>query len=220
MAKSAQKNAAPTQKFIEITDIIEDIVVLTGGNACLIIEVMATNFSLLSNEEQLAKINSYASLLNSLSFPIQVLILTKKLDISAYIKLLDEETNKAQDQTLAKQIGLYRNFIQELVKVNTILDKKFYIALSYSSLEKGIGGAAEAVENNSKDNFLAGAKAALYSKAEAVHSQLRRLNLKSETLNKEKLTKLFYNIFNDSSIEQHITKHLSQPMTTGKEINK
>ena len=182
---------------------------------------MATNFSLLSAEEQAAEINSYASLLNSLSFPIQVVILTKRLDISAYVKLLDDEKNKAQSQMLAKQIGLYRNFIQELVKVNTILDKKFLIALPYSSLEKGLGGVAETVgDNNSKNDFLAGAKAALYSKADSIHSQLRRLNLKSETLSKDKLTKLFYNIFNDSSIEHHTAEHLSQPMTTGKEIHK
>jgi hypothetical protein len=221
MAKPAQKNSTPTQKFIEITDIIDDIVILANGNACLIIEVMATNFSLLSAEEQGAEINSYASLLNALSFSIQIVILTKRLDISAYVKLLDEETNKAQDQTLAKQIGLYRNFIQELVKVNTILDKKFLIVIPYSSLEKGISGATQTIgDNNSKNDFLAGAKAALYSKADSVHSQLRRLNLKSETLSKEKLTKLFYNIFNDSSIEHQTTEHFSQPMTTGKEMHK
>ena len=44
MASTVQKNAAPSQKFIEITDIVDDIVILEGGNACLIIEIQATNF--------------------------------------------------------------------------------------------------------------------------------------------------------------------------------
>ncbi len=217
MASSVQKNAAPSQRFIEIVDIVDDIVVLAGGNACLVIELEATNFSLLSAEEQDAKIYSYASLLNALSFSIQIVIISKKLDVSNYLKLLDEEKIKAQSESLSKQIGLYRNFVQELVKVNTILDKKFYIVIPYSSLEKGITGAKEAMgDNSSQNNFIIGAKAALYSKADSVHTQINRLNLKSETLSKEKLTKLFYDIFNDGVINHQQAGSATQLITTGR----
>jgi len=217
MASPAPKNAAPSQHFVEIVDIIDDIVILAGGNACLIIEVKATNFSLLSTDEQGAKIYSYASLLNALSFSIQIVIRSKKLDVSNYLKLLDDEKTKAQSEALAKQIGLYRNFVQELVKVNTILDKKFYIVIPYSSLEKGIGGARETIgDGSSQSNFITGAKAALYSKADAVHTQLNRLNLKAETLGKDKLTKLFYDIFNDESINHQQTENMTKPIMTGR----
>ena len=218
MASSVQKNATPSQHFVEIVDIIDDVVLLAGGNACLVIEVKATNFSLLSADEQNAKIYSYASLLNALSFSIQIVIRSKKLDVSNYLKLLDDEKVKAQSEALAKQIGLYRNFVQELVKVNIILDKKFYIVIPYSSLEKGISGAKEAIVNSSsQSDFILGAKAALYSKAGAVHEQLNRLNLKAETLSKEKLTKLFYDIFNDEEISHQQAEHATKPITTGRE---
>lgn len=217
MSSTVQKNAAPSQKFIEITDIVDDIVVLANGNACLIIEIQATNFSLLSLEEQGAKIFSYASLLNALSFSIQIVIRSKKLDVSNYLKLLDDEKAKAQTEALSKQINLYRNFVQELVKVNTILDKKFYIVIPYSSLEKGVGGATQAIgDNSAQSNFIAGAKAALYSKADAVHTQLNRLNLKAETLGKEKITKLFYDIFNDESINHQQTENITKPIASGR----
>lgn len=218
MARTAPKNATPTQKFIEIVDIVDDIVVLAKDNACLVIEVMATNFALLSAEEQSAKIYSYASLLNSLSFPIQILIRSKKLDVSAYLKLLDDERAKAQTETLAKQMGLYRDFVQELVKVNTILDKKFYIVVPYSSMEKPLTGTGETIKSNSaQKDFVSEAKAALYSKADAIHTQLNRLNLKSDRLDKEKLIKLFYDIFNDEHIDHQETGHLTKPLTLGKE---
>jgi hypothetical protein len=219
MAKTAQKNIASTQKFIEILDIVDDIVIIAGGYACLVIEVKATNFSLLSAEEQDAKIFSYAALLNSLSFSIQILIRSKKLDISSYLDLLADEEKKTQNQTLAKQIGLYKSFVQELVKVNTILDKRFYIAIPYSSLEKGIKGAKDAAGISSpQSDFFIGAKTALHSKAESMHAQFGRLNLKAETLGKEQLTKLFYDIFNDTAISAHQeTEHLTKPITTGKE---
>src|SRR5665647_506424 len=104
MAKSARKINATTQKFTEIQDVVDDIVILTGGNACLVIEVTATNFALLSAGEQDSKIYSYAALLNSLSFPIQILIRSKKLDITSYLKLLDVEAKKTQNLMLAEQI--------------------------------------------------------------------------------------------------------------------
>lgn len=216
MAKPAQ-NLPSTQKFIEITDIVDDIVVLSSGNACLVIEVKATNFALLSPEEQDSKIYAYASLLNSLPFPIQIVIRSKKLDISNYLTLLDTEKNKTANSALANQIGLYRNFVQELVKVNTVLDKKFYVVISYSSLEKGVSGAGQAIGKSNQGSFILGAKSSLHSKAESIHSQLVRLNLKAETLTKEKLTKLFYDIFNDVAIEHLQSAQTTKPMTLGKE---
>ena len=178
MKKSAQKSRATTQKFIEIRDIVDNIVLLSGGSACLVIEVQATNFSLLSQEEQDIKVLSYSSLLNSLSFPIQVFIRSKKIDISSYLRLLDDEINKSQNQLLKNQITLYKDFVQDLIKVNTVLDKKFYIAISYSGLE---GESA---------------KSKLSSKAESLHAQLKRMNLPAKTLSREELVKLFHEIYN------------------------
>jgi hypothetical protein len=199
---SAQKISNSTQAFIEIQDIVDDIVVLHGGYACLIIEVGATNFALLSQEEQDARIYAYAALLNSLSFPIQILIRSKRLNIASYLKLLEEEQLSAKNPSFANQIGMYKDFIAELVKTNTILDKKFYVVIYYSSLEQGVSGAREqAGITSSQSLFVVGAKASLHSKAESLHTQIQRLGLKAQTLGKEKLIKLFYEIFNDANID-------------------
>lgn len=199
MANTAQKNT--TQGFTEIQDIVEDIVILKNGNACIVIELQATNFSLLSAEEQDVKIYSYASLLNSLSFPVQIVVRSKKLNVSNYLALLEKEKGLAKNELLANQIGLYKDFVAELVKVNTILDKKFYMIISYSSLEKGLSGASQQVGISSGQNlFLVGAKASLHSKTESLLTQIRRLNLKAEILNKEQLIKLFYDIYNEGKI--------------------
>ena len=134
--------------------------------------------------------------------------------------MLDVEKAKAQTAALSRQIGLYRDFVQELVKVNTILDKKFYIVIPYSSMEKTFADTKNVGENNApKKDFASEAKAGLYTKADAVQTQLNRLNLKSERLGKEKLTKLFYDIFNDSRIDHHETENLVKPITLGKENN-
>jgi len=200
---AVQKNRATTQKFIEIEDIEENAVIFRGGNACSIIEINATNFALLSKEEQDTKIFSYASLLNSLSFPIQILIRSKRLDITSYLKTLDAQAEQSQNPALSSQIKLYRDFVKELVKVNTVLDKKFYIVVPYNFLEKGVGAPKSANKGvlPSKNDFINEAKAALRSKTESLHAQLARLNLRAKTLEKEELVKLFYEIYNGETIE-------------------
>jgi hypothetical protein len=198
--KTARKISATTQKFIEIENIQDNIVLLTGGNACLVIEVIAANFELLSKEEQDSKISAYASLLNSLSFPIQIVSVNKKLDISSYLKLLEIEASKTQNKMLSEHIKLYKDFVTELVKINTILDKSFYIILSFSYLEAGPLGAKTTVDKkNGREEFLSLAKSNLSSKAETLHSQLTRVGLRAKTLGKAELTTLFYEIYNETT---------------------
>ena len=217
MAKSNLRSNS-TQKFIEIVDVIEDIVILQGGNACTILEVLATNFELLSKEEQDARIFSYSNLLNSLSFYVQIFIRSKKLDISSYVNSLDFEAKKTQNKLLAKNISLYKDFVADLVKVNTILEKKFYIIIPYSSLEKGAMGAAQATGKSQMENFFEEAKVVLYSKAENILNQLQRTGLKAQRLEREKIIRLFYDIFNDGQLDaSHKMGEIRPPIVKGKE---
>lgn len=175
---------ASTQKFIEIVDVMDDILILSGKRGCLVLEITATNFSLMSKEEQDGRIASYSSLLNSLSFPIQIIIRSKRLDITSYLKLLQAKEESA-NINLKERIKQYRAFITELVKVNTVLDKKFYISIPYTYLEKP--GA----------DFITSAKASLYSKADSLKSQLSHLNIPARILKQEELIKLFYELYNE-----------------------
>lgn len=203
MQKTARIKAS-TQKFTEIVDIIDTIVILENGNACLVIEVTASNFALLSKKEQDTKIYAYAALLNSLSFPIQIIIRNQRVDISAYIKALEEEELRTKNQLLKNHIGMYKDFVHQMIKVNVVLNKQFYIVISYSSLELGAAGtAAQGTKKGQtqKDIFAENAKKSLASKADSLLSQLRRLALSARILEKEELVKLYYNIYNQDTME-------------------
>lgn len=207
---------ASTQDFIEIDDIRDDVVLLRNGTACLVIEVQAVNFSLLSQEEQSAKVYAYASLLNSLSFPIEVLIRNKRVDISTYLKLLDQEISNAANERISTYITMYKGFVQELVKVNTVLDKKFYIIIPYSSLEHGTGGAVQKGSSYA-ETFFANAKQSLQSKADTLHQQIGRLNLRAKTLDKEGLVKLFYDEYNRDASQIQESSGIQTPMVKGQQ---
>lgn len=212
MKNSAPKTIATTQKFIEIEDIIDSLVLMSGGSVCMVIEVTATNFALQSKEEQEIKILSYASLINSLSFPIQIVILSRKLDISNYQKLLEEQAAKASNPTFSEHIRMYKEFVSQLVQKNTVLDKKFYISISYSYLEKGAGGIANARD---RDAIIRDAKNLLTSKSSSIIQELLRSGLKSKILEKNELIRLFYEIYNNES-SSGVSKDATTPMVTGK----
>jgi uncharacterized protein with ParB-like and HNH nuclease domain len=120
------------------------------------------------------------------------LIRNKKIDITSYLSLLESEAKKTTNEKLALQISLYHDFIAEIVKVNTVLDKKFYMIIPYSSLEKS---ATQAIKGS---NSFALAKSSLLSKSEGLLSQFARIGLQARVLEKEELVKLFYEIFNEN----------------------
>lgn len=212
--KSAQAIHASTQKFTEIVDITDNVIILEGGYACLIIEVTGSNFALLSQREQEAKILSYASLLNAITFPIQVLIRNKRVDITSYLKELEEQEKNTRNELLANHIKLYRTFVHEMVRVNVVLSKEFYIVISYSALEGGVGGAAQSVQkgaSTSKD-FAITASKALQAKADSILPQIQKLSVAAKVLQKEELVKLFYEIYNSN--ESVGTTMLGQDINT------
>lgn len=198
----AQKIHATTQKFTEIVDFIDNIVLLDGGSACTIIEITASNFALLSRREQDMRIFAYAGLLNSLSFPIQILIRNKRMDITNYIKELDEIIESTKNPQLKSYIKYYRTFVHEMVTVNVVLNKAFYIVIPYSSLETGVTGASQTIQKGQKTKsqneiFADNAKKSLQSKCDSVLGQLQKFAMSARVLEREDLIKLFYDIYND-----------------------
>src|SRR3989344_3569801 len=128
---AAPKTIASTQEHLDIEDIRDDLVLLKNGGAVLVLQTNAVNFDLLSENEQDAMIFAYAALLNSLSFPIQVIVRSKIMDVSQYLFKLDEARQSQTNPALAEMISKYQNFIRNLIAQNQVLDKRFYLIIPY-----------------------------------------------------------------------------------------
>ncbi|MGB9882954.1 MAG: hypothetical protein ACPLRN_00330 [Microgenomates group bacterium] len=188
---------ASTQSFIEIEEIKDDVVLLKDYSAACVIEVGAVNFWLLSTEEQTAMIYSYAGLLNSLSFPVQILIISKKMDISAYLDYLNNKINNQQNQLLKSRLISYQEFIKNIVKKNVVLEKRFFFVIPFSPLELGVAGANPGSLN--KEYVISRAKASLYPKRDNLVRLLAKIGLNATVLDKQALVELYYNLYNPSS---------------------
>lgn len=195
MAKS--KIHSTTQDFTEVVDIVDDIVLLKGKNACSVLDVSSVNFFLLSQDEQNARIYGYMSLLNSLSFQFQILIISKRIDLSAYLKLLEQRIGSVQNARVSEHLTYYRDFIQTLVKGEQLLDKKIYIVIPFSPLELGpVAGTS----TKNKENFVTQVRAVIDTKRGNLMTQIERVGLMSRILRGEELAELFYEVFNQEQV--------------------
>lgn len=194
---------ATTQDHLNIEEIQDDLVILKDGSVCLILQTSAVNFGLLSEQEQDATIYAYAGLLNSLTFPIQILVKSQQKDITSYLGLLKKEEEKQKNPLLKNRIQKYRTFIESTVRENNVLDKKFYIIIPFSSLELGLKGAGFKFKKGlpyPKSYILEKAKTALSPKRDHLIRQFNRIGLKITQLKTRQLIELFYKIYNAESI--------------------
>lgn len=183
-----------TQDHLEIEDIKDDLIILKNGGAACVLEVSAINFGLLSEEEQDATIYAYAALLNSLSFPIQIVIKSEKKDISGYLESLSAQEKKLKDPVLRTRLQQYRQFVEDTIVERNVLDKKFYVIIPYQSIT-----LAPANNQFNRDDVLKAAKTDLEPKREHLIKQLARIGLASRLLNSQSLLKLFHSFYNSET---------------------
>src|SRR3990167_564508 len=197
----ANKTKASTQQHLDIDDIVENLVLLKTGNVAMIMITTAVNFDILSEAEQDATIYAYGALLNSLSFPTQILIRSKRADISAYFAHLNQSLTSQTNPDLKHQIQKYMEFIQATVQQRTVLDKKFYLIINFSTLELGIGGITKSkgTKSQNRAQLIADAKIGLGPKRDHLIKQTARLGLTTRQLTTKELIELFYDIYNPAT---------------------
>lgn len=191
-----------TQKHLPIADICDDIVLFKDGGASVVIESTSLNFSLLSEKEQEAVIAAYAGLINSLSYSIQIVVRTKRKDISSYMNYLSESSKNLTNPGLVKLLQSYKRFILESVKKKNVLGKRFYVVIPFSPLELGVTKSVLSITKGDrplpfpKSYVIKKAKIILYPKRDHLIRQSTRLGIKLRQLNTVQLIELYRDIYN------------------------
>ena len=206
---------ATTSDHLPIADITDDIVLFKDGGASLIMESTSLNFDLLSEREQQAIIAAYAALINSLSFPLQIVLRSERKDISTYIKYLDGYGRNITNPKLATVMASYRKFILETVKKKNVLGKRFFLTLAFSPLELGIAKSMASVAKSDgplpypKSYVIKKAKISLYPKRDHMMRQARRLGITLRQLTTEELIRLYFHIYNPDTPASALAQKLN-----------
>ena len=109
-----------TQEILNISDIVDDMVILKDGTVRAVLMVSSINFALKNQDEQESMISGYYSFLNSLSYPLQIVIQSRNIDIDSYIEKLDKLAKQQTNELLRMQTLDYLQFINELLELQAI----------------------------------------------------------------------------------------------------
>lgn len=124
-----------TQRYLPFSQIRENIIIMKDDSARVVLKCSTINFLLKSIEEQDSIIISFQRFLNSLSFPIQILIKSSKLDINSYLWKLNDMALKQKNLLLQNQTYEYIEYLKKLVEVAQIMKKDFYIIIPFDESE-------------------------------------------------------------------------------------
>jgi hypothetical protein len=197
-------NLPSTQQHLAIAEIKQDTVILKDGTLRAVLLVSSINFALKSEDEQQAIIQGYIGFLNSLDFEVQIVMQSRRLDITKYLDQLDNMAKKQTNELLKVQTQEYKQFIGELVTLSDIMEKTFYVVVPYSPLStarKNWFSRAEEVIMPNRVIKLAEQKFIKYRKEldyriNTVVGGLSSIGLQITQLTTEELIKLYYQLYN------------------------
>ncbi|OGH71166.1 MAG: hypothetical protein A2921_03230 [Candidatus Magasanikbacteria bacterium RIFCSPLOWO2_01_FULL_43_20b] len=132
--KKKKSGKPSTQTHLPIAEIKDGAIILKDGTLRAVLMTSSINFALKSEDEQNALISSYVSFLNSLDFPLQIVIQSRKLQIKPYVEKLIQLEKEQPNELLRIQTADYRSFIQELIQMGQIMTKRFYVVVPYDPL--------------------------------------------------------------------------------------
>lgn len=203
--KLAKPKPGPaTQRYLDIAEIREDMVILKDGTVRGVLLVSSINFALKSQEEQQAIIQAYMQFLNGLEYPIQIVVQSRKMNIDGYLADLREQQKKQSNDLLRQQIQDYTAFIQQLVELGDIMTKRFYVIVPYNPLtnkrKRFYERLAEAMSPAGviklRKSQFEERKQELNQRLDLIASSLNSMSLPSARLDTQSLIELYYSVYN------------------------
>lgn len=203
------QSQSTAQNFLDIYDITNNFIILKDGTVSIVLSVGAMNFGLLAEAEQDAVIYTYAALLNSLNYPIQIIVQSQTKDVTDYLNLLKQQEEKASTDLKRERIARYRQFVSDVIKERNVLDKKFFVTVPANPTELGLITADSFVPGKSGFDISSFEKSVILEKAEAVLSpkrdhlisQFSRIGLFSRQLTTQEIIRIFYTSYNPEASE-------------------
>ena len=225
-------NPNSTQNALQIAEIRDGVAIMNDGTFRTIIMCKAINFDLMSPQEREAVEFSYQGFLNSLYFPIQVFVRSQKVDLRPYLEKLNKLRSTQESMLLALLIDDYITYLSAIAQQTNIMDKKFYVIISYPDLNQDVRntikqstgfftGVKDLFSSNKTrhvtvdERTLETAKTELRNRVQACMQGLLQCGVQSLPLDTEEMIELFYDAYNpDTATHQHLVnfENLTEPI--------
>ena len=224
-----QKGPISTQNTLLFSEMRENMIIMSDGSFRAVVECESINFDLMSSREREGIEFSYQNFINSLYFPIQVLIRSRRVDIGPYLDRLAEIRRNQDNMLLNVLMDDYMDFIDILAQEANIMDKSFYVVVPYypaseenafKQQTKGLfnsffSGKKEATVTKIDQVTYTKAKDEIKNRIDSVMNGLFQMGVKSWQLNTRQLGELFYTSYNpDTSSRESLEDIDPSELTT------
>ena len=221
-----------TQRYLPFSEIRDNLIIMKDGSSRMVLRVHALNFNLKSTEEQDAILMSYQRFLNSLNFPIQIIIRSLKVDIEAYINRLKNLALGQKNPLMQEQTYRYIDFLTNLIDLAQIMKKEFFIVVPYDvennesvrktdmfGVFKSFWSALSQEESvgDIRSNRLRTERLRKwnYERLTTVKMSLESIGLKADEVKKEDLIKVIYNYYNPRLKTENTLKADTEELNLG-----
>ncbi|KKU55536.1 MAG: hypothetical protein UX77_C0010G0027 [Parcubacteria group bacterium GW2011_GWA1_47_11] len=195
-----------TKDLVVIADIKDNIVLLKNGSLRAVVEVSAVNFELRSEEEQIAILQNFQSFLNSIDFPLQMIVSSRQLNMDEYLRMVEGVAETSTSELLKIQAAEYGKFVKELLELSNIMTKHFYVVLPFYVYEaptktgildsfKSLFAGSQIVRQIRPEQ-LETYRAQLMQRVELILDGLVGVGLKANLLGEQELINLYYSLYN------------------------
>ena len=170
------------QNWLNIIKILDNgIVLLKNQKYIKIIKVLPINFFMKTDFEQESILEAYKTFLKTCNFDIQILIQSKKENISSIVNLVKEQIEKDDNEKINELRRKYINYIEESNIKSKSSSKNFYIVIKK---ENNDFKDEEIIIEELKDKYL------------KIKNCLIRCGNEVEEISKEEIKEVIYSFFN------------------------
>ena len=217
--KLAKPKPGPaTQRYLDISEVREDTIVMKDGTLRAVVMVSSINFALKSEDEQNALVQAYMSFLNSIDFPLQIVIQSRRMNIDDYLKALKEQSRITENEALRTQIQDYLSFIQELVTLGDIMQKRFFVVVPYDPTRDKAKGFWQRLSSalmpvvriKLKEKQFKDRSYELGRRTDLLMGQLVSMGLQAVRLDTQGLIELFYTAYNPDVFDTQPLEDISK----------
>ncbi len=197
---------ANVQRYIPFAEIRNDTVILKNGGIRAVLRIEPLNFNLKSETEQQGIIAGYESFINTVTFPIQIVIRSTKVNIEPYLNTIHEQALGQESELLKEQTLAYGTFIEKLVEIADIMQKEFYIViplddqpqkkgliqqfLSWLNIDDTLGKALL------RNKHFSNQTVRLKERVDLVETGLNNVGIATRRLTTIELIRLYYRVYN------------------------
>jgi type IV secretory pathway VirB4 component len=206
----AAEGAGATQDFVPVKEVRDGIVILKDGSLRALLLTSSVNFALKSADEQNSILFQFQNFLNSLEFPVQISLQSRKLDIRPYIALLEDRYREQVSDLLKIQTREYIEFIKSFTDSANIMTKSFFIVVPYTpAMITGadVGGFFGKKSNTPNADATASFeehRTQLEQRIAVIEQGLIRTGVRVAQLGTEEVIELYYKIFNPGEQDKPI----------------